>query len=154
MTKIFISYRREDAPGVAGLVFERLSKKHSRRNLFIGFEEWSEDSITIRKIRASCCSLMLAIIGPRWIDAKDHDGRRRLFSDKDYVRIEIESALRRGIPVIPVLVDGAVKPTGSCLPDDLRPLASCPALKLRHIRFDTDLVVIEDALEELSQHLS
>ncbi|WP_145832116.1 TIR domain-containing protein [Bradyrhizobium huanghuaihaiense] len=154
MTKIFISYRREDGPGVAGLIFDRLLKKYSKRDLFIDSDAWSEEAVAVHDLTASRCCLMLAIIGPRWIDTKDHDGRPRLFSDKDYVRREIVLALRRGIPVIPVLVDGAAMPAVNDLPENLRSLASRPVLKLRHIRFDSDLLAIEGILEELLRHLT
>jgi hypothetical protein len=52
------------------------------------------------------CDVLLAIIGPGWIDARDEDGRRRLENPHDFVRIEIATALKRVIPVIPVLLQG------------------------------------------------
>jgi hypothetical protein len=89
---------------------------------------------------------MLALIGPHWLTAKDEKGRRRLDGDKDYVRVEIASALRRDIPVIPVLVDGAGMPSEDELSDDLKSLARRHALELRHTRFASDAVDIASAL--------
>ena len=63
------------------------------------------------------CRVLLAVIGRRWLEAEDQSGRRRLDSDKDYVRIELASALKRDIPVIPVLVDGAKMPSEESLTD-------------------------------------
>ena len=69
------------------------------------------------------CRVLLAVIGPHWFDAKDKSGARRLDSDKDYVRVELATALERDITVIPILVDGAVLPAEDSLSDDLKPLA-------------------------------
>jgi hypothetical protein len=100
--------------------------------------------------QVSQCQVLLAVIGRHWVDAKDHDGQRRLDSDNDYVRIELASALKRDIPVIPVLVDGAVMPSEDSLPDDLKPLARRHALELRHTRFNADADAIMHALEQLA----
>ena len=68
----------------------------------------------------SRCEVLLAVIGDRWLDAAfsegPQQGKRRLDEPGDYVRIEIEAALARGIPVIPVLVDQATMPSESKLP--------------------------------------
>jgi hypothetical protein len=47
------------------------------------------------------------------------------------VRLEIESALKRDIPVVPVLVDNARMPAETDLPDSLRSLAYRHAAELR-----------------------
>ena len=92
------------------------------------------------------CRVLLAVIGPKWLDARDKTGARRLESDKDYVRIELASALKRDIAVIPVLVDGAAMPTEENLPDDLKALAFRHALEVRHTRFRADAAAIAQAL--------
>ena len=35
MARIFINYRRDDTPGVAGRLFDYLASKYSRRELFM-----------------------------------------------------------------------------------------------------------------------
>ena len=67
------------------------------------------------------CDVFLAVIGRDWIGKRR--GKSRLEDPKDYVRIEIESALRRGIPVVPVLVRGASIPTAARLPVSMQDLA-------------------------------
>jgi hypothetical protein len=57
----------------------------------------------------SQCDALIAIIGPRWLDAKDDAGR--LENPDDFVRIEIESALDQGKRVIPVLANKAAMPS-------------------------------------------
>ena len=60
------------------------------------------------------CDVLLAVIGDHWLDAPYQDGpkkdTRRLDDPHDYVRIEIESALARGIPVVPLLVGRTAMP--------------------------------------------
>lgn len=109
MTGIFINYRRDDTPGVSGRLFDRLAVKYPRGDLFIDVDAMKPGLDFVKQLddHVSHCQVLIAVIGPRWLDAIDRDGHRRLDSDKDYVRIELASALKRDIPVVPVLVDGA-----------------------------------------------
>ena len=92
------------------------------------------------------CSVLLAVIGNEWLDLKDAEGRRRLDDVNDFVRIELASALRRDIPVIPVLVRGAKMPRPEQLPHDLKELAYRNAVEVTHSRWKTDLQVLIDAV--------
>src|SRR6266508_4513021 len=83
-------------------------------------------------------SVLLAIIGPRWLTATDQDGRRRLNDPNDYVNLEIAAALKRDIPVIPILVQGAKMPHRQQLPKPLKKLASRNAIALRQENFRSD----------------
>jgi hypothetical protein len=151
MAGIFINYRRDDAPGVAGRLFDYLALKFPRRSLFMDVDAMKPGMDFAEQLdtQVSQCRVLLAVIGPRWLDAKDQAGHRRLDSEKDYVRIELASALKREIPVIPVLVDGAVMPSEDRLADDLKPLARRHALELRHTRFNADADAIVHALESV-----
>jgi hypothetical protein len=92
------------------------------------------------------CSVLLAMIGQEWLDLKDSHGGRRLDDANDFVRIELASALRRDIPVIPVLVRGAKMPNAEQLPDDLKELAYRNAVELTHARWKSDVQVLLQAL--------
>lgn len=92
------------------------------------------------------CSVLLAIVGLEWLEAKDATGGRRLDDPNDFVRIELASALRRDIPVIPVLVRGARMPRVDQLPDDLKDLAYRNAVELTHARWKSDVQVLLRAL--------
>jgi len=92
------------------------------------------------------CSVLLAIIGHQWLELKDVQGRRRLDDPNDFVRIELASALRRDIPVIPILVRGARMPQAEQLPHDLKELAYRNALELTHARWKSDVQVLVHAL--------
>lgn len=92
------------------------------------------------------CTVVLAVIGQEWLDMRDSHGGRRLDDASDFVRIELASALRRDIPVVPVLVRGAKMPQAEQLPDDLKELAYRNAVELTHARWKSDVQVLLQAL--------
>jgi len=92
------------------------------------------------------CSVLLAMIGRDWLDTRDAQGQRRLDNVNDFVRMELASALRRDIPVVPVLVRGAKMPTEDQLPDDLKELHYRNAVELTHARWKSDVQLLVRAL--------
>ncbi len=121
MTKIFVSYRRDDSADVAGRIYDRLAAKFGKEAIFkdvdsipfgVNFKEYLENAVRQ-------CAVELVIIGRQWLDIADEHGQRRLDNPRDFVRIEIESALNRSIPVIPLLVSGASMPPEDRLPPSL-----------------------------------
>ena len=84
------------------------------------------------------CDVLIAVIGKRCLISTDEKRRRRLGNPNDFVRLEIATALKRNIRVIPVLVDGASMPPSGQLPEDLKPLALRNALNVSHERFRAD----------------
>jgi hypothetical protein len=106
--KLFISYRREDSAGYAGRVYDRLEREFGRGLLVMDVDSISLGANFIKVIseEVAKCAVLLAIIGPRWVDALDEDGKRRLENPDDFVRVELATALKRGIPVIPILLEG------------------------------------------------
>src|SRR5258708_4726632 len=95
------------------------------------------------------CDLVLPIIGPEWLEWKDAQGHRRLDDANDFVRIELASALRRDIPVVPVLVRGAKMPRVEQLPDDLKDLAYRNCIELTHARWRSDIHLLVEALRRM-----
>jgi len=140
-TTIFISYRRDDSAGHAGRVMDRLEREFGRDRLFMDVDSipFGTDFVKVLREEVKKCGVLLAVIGPRWSDAQDEDGSRRLDNRNDFVRIEIAAALRRNIPVIPILLDGARIPKASQLPDELKGLASRTGLDVRHASFRSDM---------------
>ena len=128
MRAIFVSYRRDDAAGEAGRLFDDLIAK------------FGPDKVV------ASCGVLLAIIGKGWIDAKDDAGRRRLDDPLDFVRLETASALKRDIVVIPVLVRGGQMPRAEQLPEDLTELAYRNGVELTHARWRSDVEVLITAL--------
>jgi hypothetical protein len=131
---IYISYRRQDAQFLAGVVYDRLTRHFGYGQVFIdvdSIEIWDDFIETI--IRAvTSCDVLLALIGLGWASAGDYSGRRRIDDPDDLVRIEIEAALERGVHVIPVLSDGAIMPHASELPPSLAPISRLNAGEVRH----------------------
>ena len=138
--RVFINYRRGDSQGSAGRLFDRLLHHFEIDKIFIDVDaiEPGVDFVDTLDKQVSNCSAFIAVIGPNWLTAKDASGQRRLDDPSDYVRIEIESALRRNIRVIPALVDGASMPRPSELPPSLEPLSRRNAVEITHHRFTTD----------------
>jgi hypothetical protein len=77
------------------------------------------------------CDVMLAIVGRSWLHAADAQGRTRLHNADDYVRTEIEAAMRAGKSVIPVLVNGGAMPRHEDLSQSMREFALLQAVGLR-----------------------
>lgn len=146
--RIFISYRREDAPYVAGRLYDRLSAHFAQNQIFMGVDRVPGVSFVeaIEKDVGSC-DVLIAVIGQRWLSHSDEEEKRRLDRPKDFVRREIAIALKRGIPVIPVLVEGASMPGPDQLPEDLKALARRQALAVSHERFQSDPEQLIGAVE-------
>ncbi len=145
---IFINYRRNDSEGEAGRLFDELTNQFSENSVFMdvsGIEPGRDFRKAIDESVATC-SVLLALIGQDWLNTKDAQGRRRLEDANDFVRIELASALRRDIPVVPVLVRGAKMPGAEQLPDDLKELAYRNAVELTHARWKSDVQVLVRAL--------
>lgn len=106
--KIFISYRRDDSAGHAGRVHDRLEREFGRDLLFMDVDAIPLGADFAEKISTEVakCDVLLAIIGPSWIEARDESGGRRLDNVHDYVRIEIATALKQDTPIIPILLEG------------------------------------------------
>jgi TIR domain len=148
MRAIFISYRRDDSEGQAGRLYDDLSRTFGDSSVFMDVTA-IEPGLDFRKVidhNVASCGVLLAVIGPGWLDAKDETGQRRLDNPMDFVRLETASALKRDIPVVPVLVRGARMPRADQLPPDLGELAYRNGLELTHARWDSDVEVLVKAL--------
>lgn len=148
--RIFINYRREISAAAAGRLSGRLAPHFDHDRLFMDIDsiEPGVDFVKILDEQVARCSAFIAIIGPGWADLKNAEGHRRLDQPNDYVRIEIESALKRDrIRVIPVLVDGAPMPTAEQLPDSLKPLSRRNAVTLSHQRFNAEVDELAEVLQ-------
>ncbi len=152
--KIFINYRRGDDPGFSQALYGRLESRFSTTQLFMDVDSISpgSDFVHVLDEQVAKCDVFLAVIGPGWINATNKNGARRLENPNDFVRIEIEAALKRGILVIPVLVNDAEMPTEADLVESLKPLARRNAVRLTHERFRSDcdglIKAINDALDK------
>jgi hypothetical protein len=154
MGSIFLSYRREDSEGQAGRLYDDLVAVFGPDSVFMDVAAIQPGRDFRKSIDQSLnsCGVFLSLIGKNWLTAKDTSGQRRLDDPADFVRIETGAALKRDIPVIPVLVQGASAPKPDQLPDDLKELAFRNAVELTHARWASDIQVLIKALRpQISQ---
>jgi TIR domain/AAA lid domain len=138
--RIFICYRRDDSAGHAGRVHDRLQGEFGRDLVFMDIDSipFGVDFVQFLRAAVSKCDVMLAVIGPNWLDAHDDHGNRRLDDPNDFVRIEIAAALQRDISVIPIFLEGSTLRADQ-LPKDLEGLALRNGLEVRHVSFHSDM---------------
>ena len=140
---IFISYRHTDALPHARLLQINLRERFPAVPVFMDLDsiEVGVDFAKVIGDAIKACGVMVVLIGPQWATLANEEGRRRLDEPDDYVRFEVRTALRRGVRVIPVLVEGARPPRQQELPPDLRRLARLNALEMscdHRYQFDAD----------------
>jgi uncharacterized membrane protein YeaQ/YmgE (transglycosylase-associated protein family) len=149
---VFISYRRSDESNFAGRLYERFLRTYETSRIFMDVDsiELGVDFQEVIDRWLEQCSVMLVVIGNKWLDAATPDGSRRLDNPDDFVRIEVASALARpGVRVIPVLVDGASVPSAADLPDPLKPLARRNGLSMSHAGFGSDFDRLSSTLQRI-----
>jgi hypothetical protein len=150
---VFISYRREDSRGFAGRIYDRLSDRLGRENIFFDVDNIAPglDFVEVLTERVASCDALVAVIGKDWLASVDRNGRRRLDDAEDFVRVEIEAALKRGVRVIPVLVENAAMPQAEDLPESLRKLARRQGIAIDHARFNSDVERLLRVLSEIEE---
>lgn len=151
MPGVFISYRRQDSAKDARMLFEHLQGKFGTGEVFMDVEglELGQDFVVSLEQQLGQCVMLLALIGPGWLEARSATGSRRIDDGNDFVRIEIRTALQRDIRVVPVLLDGTTMPTEEQLPEDLKPLVRRQALELNVARFGTEVTRLVDTIRQL-----
>lgn len=152
MAKIFISYRRSDsAAGYAMGLAQHLRDEFGDARVFrdvrsippgVEFGDFIRQSL-------SRCVVLLVVIGRRWATETDEHGYPRLHQPGDWVRLEVATALRQGIRVVPVLVGGADLPKADELPDDLQPLLARNAISLSDRNWQREVAEFTEAIGEM-----
>ncbi len=145
---IFISYRVQDTSGETGRLVDTLKRYYKSDQLFIDIEkiEPGLDFTQVINKYLEKCEVVLMVIGPDWI-GKDKLGNPRIVKDDDWVRIEISTALKRNVRIIPILVDGANLPDITQLPEDIKYITRLQTHELSNKRWDYDT-------KKLVSHLS
>jgi pterin-4a-carbinolamine dehydratase len=151
VSKIFISYRREDSGPIARRLADSLTRGFGPNAVFI-------DTDTIRSaqnwkqqidnaLRES--SVLVVVIGSRWLFVQDAYGRRRIDTEDDWVRSEILFGIKNEKTVLPVLISGGTLPATQALPDCLRPLSDTQAYELNDKYWERDSSYLIKRLEDL-----
>ena len=132
MAKLFICYRRDDSLDIAGRLNDRLARQYGDSNVVMDIDSVpiGRDFRVYLDSQIKQCDVFLVLIGRHWLGASSSEGVRRLEDTRDYVRVEIESAFRQQLPVVPVLVGGATMPREEDLPGSLAALAYINAAEI------------------------
>jgi hypothetical protein len=137
MPRVFISYRRSDSEAEAGRLFDFLERALGARNVFKDVDSIAPGVDFRRAVAAYIekSDVFLLIMGRFWADARNEKGERRLEQPGDFVRMEIQAALSKGVRIIPVLIQGARMPVEADVPEEIAPVLYINAL---HLRSDPD----------------
>lgn len=131
--KIFVSYRREDSADAVGRIYDWLLQRFGEGTVFKDVDSIPL-GVDFRKSidqAVSNATVLLVIIGRTWLSVSGSKNERKIDSPSDFVRIEIATALRRGIPTIPLLISGANMPDTEALPEEIRELRFRNAVAIR-----------------------
>jgi len=139
--QIFISYRRNDTRWFTTNLYEYLVRNFPKDRIFMDIDNipYGADFVAVIEQAVNQCDVLLAVIGPDWINIKDKKGSRMIDNPNDFVRIELVTALKRNIKIIPILVDDTLPLEQDELPDDLIPLARLHAFDINHNRLNADI---------------
>jgi hypothetical protein len=139
--KLFISYRRGDARGIAGRLSDTLGAYFGDQRVFRDIEsiEGGADFGNVIEESLQTADAVIVLIGPDWLTLQDDNGQRRIDDPQDWVAQEIAAAMQLKKPVFPVLVENASMPRGEELPDKLKPLTRYNAISISDDRWKTDV---------------
>ncbi|MFK0295952.1 toll/interleukin-1 receptor domain-containing protein [Streptomyces sp. NPDC090442] len=151
MPDVFVNYRTGDEEATATLIERELSRRFGSERIFRASKSISGGQAFPRELITAVrrSSVLLAVIGPRWLEARTSDGRPALADPKDWIRREILEAFGSGAQVIPVLVGRTDRLTREALPPALRHLADCQYRRLDHRNAEADLARIGNELAQL-----
>src|SRR5690349_8331450 len=142
MAGLFISYRRTDTLAWAGRLFADLSKSFGPSQVFMDINGGIARGADFERVLTTAlmgCDAMLCLVGPQWAACKRSDGTRRLDVPDDWVRNEIATALRRNVPVVPILLGSAQLPSTTDLPEEMRGLVARQGADVSDTRWDYDV---------------
>ncbi len=146
--RVFVSYRRSDSKDIAARIADNLAMEPQIDDIFLDVDSIAHGEVFPDRLNSEIAraDVILAVIGPRWQGAIADNDQPRIFSEKDFVRREIETALQSNKRVIPCLVDDAVMPGADDLPPSIAALAERNAITLRHTSFRVDLDILSDSI--------
>jgi TIR domain-containing protein len=149
--KVFITYRREETAAYAGRLYDAMVSRFGEGNVFMDVDMAPGVDFVERITEAVAAShVLIVIMGPSWATVEDEHGKARLADPEDFVRLEVETALRRpNVTPIPVLVSGARMPKREDLPPEIQAITRRNALELSDQRWGYDIGRLIDTLDEL-----
>jgi YVTN family beta-propeller protein len=152
--RVFINYRRADTSAYAGRLADSLIARFGADSVFMDIDTipLGADFRDVIDEALNDCDVVLALIGRDWLQLLGSNRRRRTDNTNDYVRLELEAALRRpGVLVVPILVQDAEMPPERTLPPSLAPITFRNNFELSDRRWRADVETLCDALEALQK---
>lgn len=148
--KIFINYRQDDSPWNSLALYQELLKHFSKDTIFKDFNTITPGADFVESIENALetCDVLLVLIDENWMTIEDKKGNRRIKDPNDFVRLEIAVALKRNIPVIPILFENAKLPLADELPEDLKNLAQRQSIEIGKTRFESDVKRLVEAIRK------
>jgi hypothetical protein len=154
MSKLFISYRREDSDSVAHRIADSLKAHFGRSSVVIDVDNIPLGADFRKHLTGALdqSDVVLAIIGESWLTISENlTGQRRIDAPNDYVRFELKSALDNRVPVIPLLIGQTMMPLEQSLPEEIKELAYRQAAQVDpgkdfHLYMDRIIKQLEDLL--------
>lgn len=148
---IFVSYRIKDTLQVADRLAVELRRVFGQDQVFFDRQTIEPGEIWPGRIEDAVkeAKVVLVLNGKQWLMVQDEDGRRRIDNKTDWVRREVEEALKIKGRVIPVLVDDASPVLAKALVDlpKMVKLASCQGAKLRTGDWDSNFNALVNLLK-------
>jgi hypothetical protein len=155
-TQVFLNYRVVDEPFGAAMLDIALSERFGAAAVFLASKSiplgsaWEEEMFAA----VTASAAFLVVMGRNWLDARDKDGRRRIEDPTDFVRREIELAMKLGKNVIPVRLGVPRLTKHSALPTELAGLLSCQDTEVRYRAAKVDIDQLADKLKSLIPELN
>lgn len=149
--KAFVSYRRTDSAAASRWIARSIGTTFGQQSVFIDTDAIRTGDKWAQRIDAALreATVLIPVIGERWLSSQDKDFRRRIDAQDDWVRKEIEYAIVSGITVLPVLLAPARMPQAGALPPSLAALPAYQYLELRDQSWDRDVQALVERLAEL-----
>jgi hypothetical protein len=149
--KVFITYRREETAAHAGRIYDAMVARFGEGHVFMDVDMTPGVDFVERITEAvAACQVLIVVMGPRWATVENEQGTARIADPDDFVRLEVETALRRPeVTPIPVLVSGARMPSRELLPPEVQAITRRNALELSDSRWRYDIGRLIGTLDEL-----
>lgn len=156
MFRVFINYRTDDEADIAALIKNDLSHRFGPAKIFRASESIRPgddfERELMRTVRRS--DVLLAVIGPKWLDMRDDRGNRKIDDESDWTRREILEAFACDVRVVPVLIGSVGRLSAADLPEELAKLAVCQYTRFHHRGTDKDLSLLAGTLADLVPELA
>jgi TIR domain len=151
MARFFLSYRREDAAAYTHILYSRLQSHFSRGDVFMDVRSVrpGQDFVEAIVQTVRSCNIMITVIGTRWLGEGRRGATTLPHDPKDFVRLELETALEAGVHIVPVLVGRAEIPAAEDLPESLQHLRRLNAFALTDERLEEDVDRLVRSLEDI-----